>query len=188
MRGVSRFFWAFSLGVLPFFPVEARERLVMPFDCSLEGGDLRLSPATETSYPIVGLREERTITTCARPRPDGASCRTVMVHRFAVSCAGTSVDWMRIAAAIRTAAANRAWIENGRLNLVMPTRGALGTGSELPHAAVTTVQPTMTVATWCAKPATAARFGRRPSSTRRSLSAIRRTRSARATVCDRARA
>jgi hypothetical protein len=32
---------------------------------------------------------------------------------------------MRIAAAIRSASANRAWIENGRLNLVMPTAGAL---------------------------------------------------------------
>jgi hypothetical protein len=30
---------------------------------------------------------------------------------------------MRIAGAIRSAAANRAWIENGRLNLVMPARG-----------------------------------------------------------------
>ena len=97
----------------------------MPFDCSLEEGDVRLSPAIETSYLIVGQREERTVTTCARPRPDGAGCRTVMVHRFAVSCAGASVDWMRIAAAIRTTAANRAWIENGRLNLVMPARGAL---------------------------------------------------------------
>jgi hypothetical protein len=123
VRGVSRFFWALSLGVLPFFPVEARERLVMPFDCSLEGGDVHLAPAAETSYRIVGAREEQTVTTCTRP--NGAGCRTVMVHRFTVSCAGTSVDWMRVAAAIRSASANRAWIEHGRLNLVMPAAGAL---------------------------------------------------------------
>jgi hypothetical protein len=127
VRGVSRFFWAISLGVLPFFPVEARERLVMPFDCSLEGGDIHLSPAAETSYRIVGAREEQTVTTCTRP--DGAGCRTVMVHRFTVSCAGTSVDWMRVAAAMRSASANRAWIENGRLNLVMPTGDALDSPS-----------------------------------------------------------
>ena len=99
----------------------------MPFDCSFDGGDVHLAPASETSYRIVGQRDERTVTTCTRP--NGASCRTVMVHRFAVSCAGRSVDWMRIAAAIRTTAANRAWIENGRLNLVMPARGALDAAS-----------------------------------------------------------
>ena len=99
----------------------------MPFDCSLEGGDIHLSPAAETSYRIVGAREEQTVTTCTRP--NGVGCRTVMVHRFTVSCAGTSVDWMRIAASIRSATANRAWIENGRLNLVMPTGGALDSPS-----------------------------------------------------------
>ncbi len=102
----------------------------MPFDCSLEGGDIHLSPAAETSYRIVGARKEQTVTTCTRP--NGAGCRTVMVHRFTVSCAGTSVDWMRIAAAMRSTSANRAWIENGRLNLVMPTGGALDSPSPCP--------------------------------------------------------
>lgn len=122
MRGVSRFFCALSLGLLPLFPADARERLVMPFACDVEGGEVRLSPAAETSYRIVDGRDEQTVTTCTRSNLAG--CRTVMVHKFAISCDGAAVTWVRVAAAIRSSAANRAWIENGRLNLVMPSRGA----------------------------------------------------------------
>ncbi len=123
MRGVSRFFWAVCLGFLPFSPIEAHERVVMPFACSVDGDEVHLSPGAEASYSIVGGRDEQTVTTCTRTKSTG--CRTLMVHKFTISCDGASVAWMRIAAAIRSAAANRAWIENGRLNLVMPTRGAL---------------------------------------------------------------
>jgi hypothetical protein len=127
VRRVSRFFLVVSLAFLPLFPAEARERLVMPFDCGVEGGEVRLSPAAEKSYRIVGGRDEQTVTTCTPAA--AAGCTTVMVHRFTISCDGGAVAWMRIAGAIRSAAANRAWIENGRLNLVMSTRG-------LPEAAV----------------------------------------------------
>ena len=121
MRRVSRFFLVLSLGFLPLFTAEARERLVMPFNCGVEGGEVRLSPAAEKSYRIVGSRDEQTVTTCTSAATSG--CRTVMVHKFNISCDGASVAWMRIAAAIRSADTNRAWIENGRLNLVMPGRG-----------------------------------------------------------------
>ncbi len=121
MRRVSRFFLVVSLGFLPLFPAEARERLVMPFDCAVEGGEVRLSPAAEKSYRIVGGRDEQTVTTCTPAATAG--CTTVMVHKFAISCSGAAVAWMRIAGAIGSADANRAWIENGRLNLVMPGRG-----------------------------------------------------------------
>ena len=126
MRCVSRFFCVVGLGFLPLFPAEARERLVMPFDCGVEGGEVHLSPAAEKSYRIVGSRDEQTVTTCAKSA--SASCRTVMVHKFTISCGGARVAWMHIAAAIRSADANRAWIEAGRLNLVMP-------GRDLPEAA-----------------------------------------------------
>lgn len=124
MRRISRLYVFLILCVLPFVPAMASERLVMPFDCDVESGGIRLTAAAETSYPIIGAREEQTATTCI----SGATgCRTVMVHRFTIACAGLPVDWVEIAAAIRSAAANRAWIENGRLNLVMPARGALET-------------------------------------------------------------
>lgn len=123
MRFVPRFSVALIISLLPVLPAVARERLVMPFDCGVERGEVRLTPSGEASYPIVGIRDEQTITTC--PKGEQASCRTVMVHRFAVSCRGTSVAWMQVAAAIRSAASNRAWIEDGRLNLVMPARDSL---------------------------------------------------------------
>jgi hypothetical protein len=123
VRLVSRFFVVLTFGSLPFLQAEARERLVMPFDCGFEGGEVRLTPAGETSYPIVGARDEQTVTTC----PPGAEtgCRTVMVHRFQIACAGQKAAWMEVAASIGSAAANRTWIEDGRLNLVMPARAAL---------------------------------------------------------------
>jgi len=112
-----------GLSFLPLASAAARERLVMPFDCGVLGGKVHLTPASETSYAITDGRDEQTVTTCA----PGASvgCRTVMVHRFSIACGGKSVDWMQVAAAIRSAAANRAWIEGGRLNLVMPARAAV---------------------------------------------------------------
>jgi len=109
--------------VLPFVPAEARERLVMPYDCRIEGGEVRLSPARDTSYFIVGgRRDEQTVTTCLPNSP--AACRTVMVHRFDISCAGKAVPWTEVVASIGSAAANRAWLEEGHLNLVMPARSA----------------------------------------------------------------
>ncbi|MEI9900102.1 MAG: hypothetical protein WDN31_08180 [Hyphomicrobium sp.] len=49
----------------------------------------------------------------------------MMVHRFSIACAGRAAPWIDVAASIGSAAANRAWIEGGHLNLVMPTRAAL---------------------------------------------------------------
>lgn len=123
MRRVIRFFAVLSLGLLPVSVADARERVVMPFDCAADGGKVRLTPASEKSYRILGSREEEVVTTCTPS--SSAGCRTVMVHRFTISCAGKAVGWMEIAAAIRNAAANRVWLEDGRLNLVMPTRSAL---------------------------------------------------------------
>src|SRR4051812_47258715 len=94
----------------------------MPFNCGVAGGEVHVTPAAETSYRIAGSRDERTITTCAMTA--SSSCRTVMVHKFNISCDGHAVAWMDIAAAIRGADANRAWIEDGRLNLVLPAHAS----------------------------------------------------------------
>ena len=105
---------------------EARERLVMPFDCGLEGGRIRLSPATPKSYPIIGTREQEALTTCRPPLASG--CRTLMVHRFVISCGGVGVAWMRVVAAIGRTGASRAWVDDGRLNVTLPARDAQGPG------------------------------------------------------------
>ncbi len=135
MRLISRFLCVTGLGFLPLVAAEAGERLVMPFDCGVEGGEVRLNPSVEKSYRIVGSRDEQTVTTCAKSA--STSCRTVMVHKFAVSCGGASVPWVEIAAAIRSADANRAWLEGGQLNLVMPVRSLPDVASACLHKPTT---------------------------------------------------
>jgi hypothetical protein len=120
VRRVIRFCSVLSLGLLPLCVAEARERLVMPFTCAVEGGEVRLARGAEHSYRILGTRHEEVVTACTSA--NSAGCRTVMVHRFNIACAGAPVAWMEVAAAIGSAAANRVWVEGGRLNLVMPGR------------------------------------------------------------------
>ncbi len=103
-------------------PVEARELLVMPFECGLERGRVKLSPAVATRYQIVGKREEVAVTRCDAPPSTG--CRTIVAHRFDISCDGDGVAWMRVAAAIRHTGAGPAWIEGGQLNVMLPAGGS----------------------------------------------------------------
>jgi hypothetical protein len=105
---------------------EARERLVMPFNCGLESGRIKLSPAVPKSYPIIGTRDQEALTTC-RP-PLASACRTLMVHRFVISCGGVGVAWMRVVAAIGHTGASKAWVDDGRLNVTLPARNAQGPG------------------------------------------------------------
>ncbi len=120
MRRVSRIFLVLSLSLGAAGVAQAREQLIMPFACDLDRGRIKLSPAADTSYTIVGKREVASVTTCRSPRSTG--CQTLMVHRFVISCGEAGVAWMRVAAAIRQAKAAPAWIEDGRLNMVLPVR------------------------------------------------------------------
>lgn len=126
MRRVLRILLLSSLGLAGMGFAEARERLVMPFDCGIDGGRIRLSPAVSKSYPIIGTRDQEAITTCRPPLASG--CRTLMVHRFVISCGGVGVAWMRVVAAIGHTGASRAWVDDGRLNIVLPARNAQGPG------------------------------------------------------------
>ena len=124
MRRVVRILLVSGLALAGASLAQARERLVMPFDCGLEGGRIRLSPAIPKSYPIIGTRQEEAITTCRPPLASG--CRTLMVHRFVISCGGVGVAWMRVVAAIGRTGASRAWVDDGRLNVMLPARAAQG--------------------------------------------------------------
>jgi hypothetical protein len=115
------------LGLADVRPVQARERVVMPFDCGLESGHLKLSPTVPKSYPIIGTREEESVTTCRPPLADG--CRTLMVHRFVISCGGVGVAWMRVVAAIGRTNGGRAWVDDGHLNITLPPRSTRGPGA-----------------------------------------------------------
>src|SRR5262249_11904550 len=94
----------------------ASDELAMPFDCTLDGNHIKLSPTAEKRYAIVGSRDELSVPACG-PGSAG-SCRSMMAHRFVISCGGAGVPWMRVAAALKRAGAAQAWIEGGRLNVM----------------------------------------------------------------------
>ena len=69
----------------------------MPYACSVEGGAIRLEPAAETAYAVIGKREEQPFTVC--PTGEARACDALMVHKFTLSCGGEKVAWARVAAA-----------------------------------------------------------------------------------------
>ena len=118
MRRVSRIIIALSVSLTADSVAEASEQLVMPFDCSVEQGRLKVSPAAEKNYPIIGPRDEQTLTSCRfSPSKD---CQSLMAHRFDISCGGVRVSWMQVVGAIGKSAAVRSWIDDERLNVELP--------------------------------------------------------------------
>lgn len=91
------------------------ERLLMPYACSLERGRLMLEPGPERTYTIVGRRAERAYTYCPPGKTD--DCRTMMVHRFSISCAGQHVPWVRVVAALKSVSFGRTWRQKGHLTI-----------------------------------------------------------------------
>lgn len=89
----------------------------MPFSCRFDGGRLVVTPSAERSYPILGQREQRPITACHRGSRD--SCRTMMIHRFAIACGGRRVSWVRVVDAIRSINKGRFWLESGQLQVAL---------------------------------------------------------------------
>lgn len=122
MRRVKRILLVLSMGLGAPSLAAAGDQLVMPYACNLNSGRVQLTPSPPMRYAIVGKREELAVTTCQGRGSDG--CRTVMAHRFVISCGAAGVAWMRVAAAIRHAGAVRAWIDNDRLNVILPPRNA----------------------------------------------------------------
>lgn len=91
------------------------ERLVMPYSCTIESGDVVLKPGPERPFPIVEARQERPFTTCNPPFSN--NCRTMTLHKFDVACGGVRVPWVRVAAATRRSKAGRVWLEKGHINM-----------------------------------------------------------------------
>lgn len=99
--------------------VAASELLVMPYTCTMLGGKPLLVPSREQGHQIIGPREQRTFTACSPANPD--LCRTWTVHRFTLDCDGERMPWLSVVAAASADRSRRAWVENGRLLVRMPS-------------------------------------------------------------------
>lgn len=67
----------------------------MPFACTADASGVHVKADAAISYRIVDRRTEQPFTECGAD----ARCRTLMIHRFTIACAGRNVAWARVAAA-----------------------------------------------------------------------------------------
>jgi len=102
----------------------ADELLVMPYSCSVSGGEPVLIPSADKGYRIIGGREQREFTACSPADP--TKCRNWTVHRFDIDCSGARVPWTSVVAAAD--GHRRAWFKGGRLLVRMPWTWALPQG------------------------------------------------------------
>lgn len=98
MRGVSLQFTMVSLTLIGMTQIAQAEDLVMPFACTSAGGQVEMRPANDTSYRILGRRDEQPFVACGS---SNSACETMMVHRFNVECGGNKISWARIASGAR---------------------------------------------------------------------------------------
>ncbi len=111
--------WLFSCGAIS--SVQATERIIVPFTCNAEHGDVYARPSQPQSYDIIGEREAAPFTACASD--DADRCRTMMLHRFDIDCDGRRIGWPEFYTAISDATTGRAFIEDNRLIIrVRPQR------------------------------------------------------------------
>jgi hypothetical protein len=108
--------------LLPVAGARADELLVMPYSCSMAGGQPVLSPSPEQGHRIIGQRHQRKHTACSPANPD--MCRHWIVHRFDLDCDGSRVSWVSVVAASNEGS-RRAWLLDGRLVLRMGPRWSL---------------------------------------------------------------
>jgi hypothetical protein len=100
----------------------ADELLVMPYTCTVVGGQPVLTPGAERGHRILGARDQRKFNACSPVNP--GLCRQWTVHRFDLDCDGTRVPWVSVVAATNEGS-RRAWLLNGRLVLRMGPRWSL---------------------------------------------------------------
>jgi hypothetical protein len=100
----------------------ADELLVMPFACSMIGGQPMLTPSQEQGHRIFGQRDQRRFKACSPVNPD--MCRQWTVHRFDLDCDGARVSWVSVVAATNEGS-RRAWLLDGRLLLRMGAKWSL---------------------------------------------------------------
>src|SRR5262245_36743175 len=113
--------WAFSFIVASLMVVGtaswADELLVMPYSCSVVGGQPVLSRSQDEGHRVLGQREHRHFTACSPVNP--SLCRHWTLHRFDLDCGGVRVPWVSVVAAAGGTKNGRAWVEDGRLRVRM---------------------------------------------------------------------
>jgi hypothetical protein len=97
VAGVVQRITIFIVVVLGWGFTAFAEDLVMPYACTAERGEPRLTAANDTKYRVTGRRDEQPFSFCAAGQ--GGRCETLMVHRFAIECDGVRIPWARIATA-----------------------------------------------------------------------------------------
>jgi hypothetical protein len=117
----------------------AQEQLIMPYHCSMGGGRIVLTPAREQSYRIYANHERRRFTACSPIYPK--LCRSWLLHRFDLDCAGARVSWLSVVGAASEQRNGRAWVENGRLRVRMGPWWAIGPGPERSRVARRSLAP-----------------------------------------------
>jgi hypothetical protein len=93
----------------------ADELLVMPYSCSVVGGQPVLTRSHDEGHRILGQREQRHFTACSPVNP--GMCRHWTLHRFDLDCGGVRVPWVSVVAATGGTRNGRAWVEDGRLRV-----------------------------------------------------------------------
>jgi hypothetical protein len=109
-------------GLLLPAAARADELLVMPFTCSVVGGQPVLTPGPETGHRILGKRDQRKHQACSPVNSE--MCRQWTVHRFDLDCDGARVAWVSVVAATNEGSRS-AWLLDGRLVLRMGPRWSL---------------------------------------------------------------
>ncbi len=100
----------------------ANELLVMPYSCTMVGGQPLLTPSPEQGHRVIGQRDQRRFSACSPVNPD--MCRQWTVHRFDLDCDGARVPWVSVVAATNEGS-RRAWLLDGRLVLRMGPQWSL---------------------------------------------------------------
>ncbi|HET6388484.1 J domain-containing protein [Hyphomicrobium sp.] len=77
----------------------AAEELVLPYSCTMDGGVPRLTPSEETTYRIIGPRQDMPFPSCSGSA--AWTCETMMIYKFSIECAGQRVAWAKVAASAR---------------------------------------------------------------------------------------
>ncbi len=123
MRVSTRGAAALALAVL-LLPVAAQadELLVMPYSCTMVGGQPLLTRGPEQGHRVLGQRDQRRFSACSPVNPD--LCRQWTVQRFDLHCDGARVPWVSVVAATNEGN-RRAWLLDGRLVLRMGPQWSL---------------------------------------------------------------
>lgn len=96
----------------------AADQVAMPFQCKLDRGRVVLSPSpVERVYEVYGEHRQKPHLFCAVQGE--RRCRSRIVHRFDVMCGNARTSWVSVAAAATRLLGQEAWIDAGRLNVVV---------------------------------------------------------------------